>query len=151
MLLAEAIKVDVGFRNPLQIPISISSISLICEHYASSAEKDSGKPIQCPFMFIVYKFTNQIHPFSCSSSSYIFQLSCMDILTFISNVKLISISSATLVIFVFHDVDATSSIISHHNDEESSKLSVNRCISDSSRLHCLVFLFRLLIPGLFKL
>ncbi|CAA3007877.1 trafficking particle complex subunit 8 isoform X1 [Olea europaea subsp. europaea] len=62
----EAIKVNVGFRNPLQIPISISSISLICEHYASSDEKDS---------------------------------------------------------------DATSSIIRHHNDEESSKLSVSRDFS----------------------
>lgn len=37
----EAIKVNVGFRNPLQIPISISNVSLICKYYASSDEKDS--------------------------------------------------------------------------------------------------------------
>ncbi|KAL2464074.1 Tetratricopeptide repeat (TPR)-like superfamily protein [Forsythia ovata] len=67
----EAIKVNVGFRNPLQIPISISSVSLICEHYASSDEKDS---------------------------------------------------------------DASSSIIDHHNDEESSKLSVSRDFSVDTSL-----------------
>ncbi|GMH29958.1 hypothetical protein Nepgr_031801 [Nepenthes gracilis] len=32
----EAIKVDIGFKNPLQIPISISNVSLICKHSASS-------------------------------------------------------------------------------------------------------------------
>ncbi|THF96411.1 hypothetical protein TEA_015437 [Camellia sinensis var. sinensis] len=34
----EAIKVEIGFKNPLQIPISISSVSLICEHSARSDE-----------------------------------------------------------------------------------------------------------------
>uniref|UniRef100_A0A5B6ZRC8 Putative trafficking protein particle complex subunit 8 n=1 Tax=Davidia involucrata TaxID=16924 RepID=A0A5B6ZRC8_DAVIN len=34
----EAIKVDIGFKNPLQISISISSVSLICEHSARSDE-----------------------------------------------------------------------------------------------------------------
>lgn len=37
----EVIKVDVEFTNPLQIPISISGISLICEHSATS---DGSKP-----------------------------------------------------------------------------------------------------------
>lgn len=36
----EAIKVDVEFKNPLQITISISSVSLICELSASSEEMD---------------------------------------------------------------------------------------------------------------
>ncbi|KAI7991474.1 Trafficking protein particle complex subunit 8 [Camellia lanceoleosa] len=34
----EAIKVEIGFKNPLQILISISSVSLICEHSARSDE-----------------------------------------------------------------------------------------------------------------
>ncbi|KAA8518448.1 hypothetical protein F0562_015922 [Nyssa sinensis] len=34
----EAIKVDIGFKNPLQISISISNVSLICEHSAKSDE-----------------------------------------------------------------------------------------------------------------
>ncbi|GLT94814.1 hypothetical protein SLE2022_125350 [Rubroshorea leprosula] len=37
----EAIKVDVEFRNPLQISISISGVSLICEHSASPDEMKS--------------------------------------------------------------------------------------------------------------
>lgn len=34
----EAITVDIEFRNPLQISLSVSNISLICEHFASSDE-----------------------------------------------------------------------------------------------------------------
>ncbi|KAL1813358.1 hypothetical protein ACET3Z_023423 [Daucus carota] len=34
----EAIAVDIGFRNPLQISLSVSCISLICEHSSSSEE-----------------------------------------------------------------------------------------------------------------
>ncbi|XP_074349440.1 uncharacterized protein LOC141689154 isoform X2 [Apium graveolens] len=34
----EAISVDIGFRNPLQISLSISSISLVCEHSSGSEE-----------------------------------------------------------------------------------------------------------------
>ncbi|XVE61381.1 hypothetical protein DITRI_Ditri06bG0034900 [Diplodiscus trichospermus] len=37
----EAIKVDIEFKNPLQIPISISSVSLICELSANSEEMNS--------------------------------------------------------------------------------------------------------------
>ncbi|KAL3839351.1 hypothetical protein ACJIZ3_023942 [Penstemon smallii] len=38
----EAIRVDVGFRNPLQIPISISNVSLVCEHSTESDETVSN-------------------------------------------------------------------------------------------------------------
>lgn len=41
-ILAEAIAVDIGFRNPLQISLSVSSISLVCEH-SSSDEGEKGK------------------------------------------------------------------------------------------------------------
>ncbi|XVE96276.1 hypothetical protein REPUB_Repub02eG0207200 [Reevesia pubescens] len=37
----EAIKVDIEFKNPLQIPISVSSISLICELSANPEEMNS--------------------------------------------------------------------------------------------------------------
>ncbi|GLT60810.1 hypothetical protein SLA2020_335590 [Shorea laevis] len=37
----EAVKVDLEFKNPLQIPISISSVSLICELYVRSDEMES--------------------------------------------------------------------------------------------------------------
>ncbi|KAL0346987.1 UNVERIFIED_CONTAM: hypothetical protein Scaly_1714700 [Sesamum calycinum] len=37
----EAIKVDISFRNPLQIPISISNVSLICKHSAEFDETES--------------------------------------------------------------------------------------------------------------
>ncbi|XWS43332.1 hypothetical protein CRYUN_Cryun16bG0094000 [Craigia yunnanensis] len=37
----EAIKVDIEFKNPLQIPISISSVSLICELSANPEEMNS--------------------------------------------------------------------------------------------------------------
>ncbi|XVF76076.1 hypothetical protein PTKIN_Ptkin13bG0237100 [Pterospermum kingtungense] len=37
----EAIKVDIEFRNPLQIPISVSTVSLICELSANLEEMNS--------------------------------------------------------------------------------------------------------------
>ncbi|KAI3471884.1 hypothetical protein Pfo_028572 [Paulownia fortunei] len=37
----EAIKVDISFRNPLQIPLSISNVSLICKHSAEFDETGS--------------------------------------------------------------------------------------------------------------
>ncbi|KAL6521190.1 hypothetical protein OROGR_017759 [Orobanche gracilis] len=37
----EAIKVDISFRNPLQIPVSISNVSLICKHSAQDDESES--------------------------------------------------------------------------------------------------------------
>ncbi|KAG5524716.1 hypothetical protein RHGRI_031404 [Rhododendron griersonianum] len=37
----EAIKVEIGFKNPLQIPISVSSVSLICEHSVRSDETEA--------------------------------------------------------------------------------------------------------------
>lgn len=40
---AEVVRVDIEFKNPLQIPISVSSVSLICELSASSDETQSGK------------------------------------------------------------------------------------------------------------
>lgn len=54
--LAEAIKVDVEFKNPLQITISISSVSLICELSASSEEMDCGKfvPVPVQIFFSVF-------------------------------------------------------------------------------------------------
>lgn len=42
---AEAIKIDIGFTNPLQIPILISNVSLICKYFISSDEMESGKEI----------------------------------------------------------------------------------------------------------
>ncbi|PPS06269.1 hypothetical protein GOBAR_AA14378 [Gossypium barbadense] len=41
----EAIIVDIEFKNPLQIPISILSVSLICELSANPEELNSGKDI----------------------------------------------------------------------------------------------------------
>lgn len=38
----EAIKVEVSFRNPLQIPISISNVTLICKHSAECNESESA-------------------------------------------------------------------------------------------------------------
>ncbi|KAG8376802.1 hypothetical protein BUALT_Bualt09G0101800 [Buddleja alternifolia] len=38
---AEAIKVGVSFKNPLQIPLSVSNISLICEHSVEFEETES--------------------------------------------------------------------------------------------------------------
>lgn len=40
---AEAIKIAIEFKNPLEIPISISSVSLICELSATSDETNSGE------------------------------------------------------------------------------------------------------------
>ncbi|XP_021845470.1 uncharacterized protein [Spinacia oleracea] len=37
----EAIKIDIGFTNPLQIPILISNVSLICKYFISSDEMES--------------------------------------------------------------------------------------------------------------
>ncbi|PIN03140.1 Protein with predicted involvement in meiosis (GSG1) [Handroanthus impetiginosus] len=37
----EPIKVDVSFRNPLQIPISISNVSLVCKHSTEYHEAES--------------------------------------------------------------------------------------------------------------
>lgn len=39
---AEPVKVDIVFKNPLQIPISISSVSLICDLSPKSDETESG-------------------------------------------------------------------------------------------------------------
>ncbi|KAL6988129.1 hypothetical protein U1Q18_013876 [Sarracenia purpurea var. burkii] len=39
----EAIKVGIGFRNPLQIPISVFGVSLICEHSARSDEIEADE------------------------------------------------------------------------------------------------------------
>ncbi|XP_051131915.1 uncharacterized protein LOC127251976 isoform X2 [Andrographis paniculata] len=38
----EAIKVDISFKNPLQFPISVSNVSLICKHSAAYDETESG-------------------------------------------------------------------------------------------------------------
>lgn len=43
--IAEAIRVEVSFRNPLQIPVAVSNISLICKHSAESDESESGKSL----------------------------------------------------------------------------------------------------------
>ncbi|XP_073148727.1 uncharacterized protein [Henckelia pumila] len=37
----ESIKVDVNFRNPLQIPLSISNVSLVCEYSAKTNETEA--------------------------------------------------------------------------------------------------------------
>ncbi|KAJ6790656.1 trafficking protein particle complex subunit 8-like [Iris pallida] len=42
-VLGEAIKLDIEFQNPLQIPISISGMSLICELSANSEETKSDR------------------------------------------------------------------------------------------------------------
>ncbi|XP_057525663.1 uncharacterized protein LOC130805064 isoform X2 [Amaranthus tricolor] len=36
----EAIKIDIGFKNPLQIPISVSNVSLICKYFVTSDEME---------------------------------------------------------------------------------------------------------------
>ncbi|KAK3031415.1 hypothetical protein RJ639_036156 [Escallonia herrerae] len=36
----EAIKVDIGFKNPLQVSVSISNVSLICQHSATADEME---------------------------------------------------------------------------------------------------------------
>lgn len=41
----EAIKVAVEFKNPLQIAIPISNVSLICEHSVKSDAPASGKSL----------------------------------------------------------------------------------------------------------
>lgn len=38
----EAVKVEVSFRNPLQIPISISNVTLICKHSSECNESESA-------------------------------------------------------------------------------------------------------------
>ncbi|KAM6571414.1 hypothetical protein CsatA_015494 [Cannabis sativa] len=43
----EAVRVDIEFKNPLQIPISVSSVSLMCELSTSSDETKSGKWTLC--------------------------------------------------------------------------------------------------------
>lgn len=47
--IAEAIKVEVSFRNPLQIPISISNVTLICKHSSECNESESGT-----FLHMIY-------------------------------------------------------------------------------------------------
>ncbi|KAK3028703.1 hypothetical protein RJ639_038956 [Escallonia herrerae] len=36
----EAIKVDIGFKNPLQVSVTISNVSLICQHSATADETE---------------------------------------------------------------------------------------------------------------
>jgi hypothetical protein len=45
--------VDIEFKNPLQIPISISRVSLICELSAGSDDMKSG---WLPSVLFTYKF-----------------------------------------------------------------------------------------------
>ncbi|MFQ6635798.1 hypothetical protein Gotur_011080 [Gossypium turneri] len=45
----EALKVDIEFKNPLQIPISVSSVSLMCE---LSANPEEGKLPKCMYICI---------------------------------------------------------------------------------------------------
>lgn len=42
---AEAVKVDIEFKNPLQIPLLLSSVSLICELSENSDEMQSGNSL----------------------------------------------------------------------------------------------------------
>lgn len=42
-MFAEAIKVDIAFENPLKTPISISSVSLICD--LSGSDEKSGEEL----------------------------------------------------------------------------------------------------------
>lgn len=51
--IAEAVKVEVSFRNPLQIPISISNVTLICKHSSECNESESGTFLLLVFMFII--------------------------------------------------------------------------------------------------
>ena len=59
---------DVEFKNPLQIPISISNVSLICELSVSSEETDSGKfevPVHIFFsVFPLYLLVSELGKFS---------------------------------------------------------------------------------------
>ncbi|KAL9230618.1 hypothetical protein vseg_005946 [Gypsophila vaccaria] len=36
----EAVKVDIGFKNPLQIPLSVSNVSLICKYFTTREEME---------------------------------------------------------------------------------------------------------------
>lgn len=103
--LAEAIKVDVEFKNPLQITISISSVSLICELSASSEEMDCGKFVPVPVhiffsVFPLFFLVSEIGKF-CHQRE----------LTSVINVA-----------------DANSSTSELQNDEESGKLTISRCV-----------------------
>lgn len=40
---AEAVNVNIEFKNPLQISIPISGVSLVCKYSASTDELTSGK------------------------------------------------------------------------------------------------------------
>ncbi|KAM7505064.1 hypothetical protein LguiB_003968 [Lonicera macranthoides] len=44
----EQIKVEVGFKNPLQISVSVSNISLVCEHSTISDENKPGQKVFIP-------------------------------------------------------------------------------------------------------
>lgn len=50
---SEPVKVDIEFKNPLQIPISVSNITLICELSASSEEIKSGKLLSISFLYMI--------------------------------------------------------------------------------------------------
>ena len=55
-MIAEAIKIAIEFKNPLEIPISISSVSLICELSATSDETNSGElqAVISKFSFLLF-------------------------------------------------------------------------------------------------
>lgn len=53
---AEPVKVDIVFKNPLQIPISVSSISLICDVSSKSDETESGTSILPCFGIWIFIF-----------------------------------------------------------------------------------------------
>lgn len=57
---------NVEFKNPLQIPIPVSGVTLICKHFPSTVEEKSGKlrvsidiVIYMLGFFIFLKFVNQ--------------------------------------------------------------------------------------------
>ncbi|KAI9112779.1 hypothetical protein K1719_016282 [Acacia pycnantha] len=44
-VIGEAVKVNVEFKNPLQIPIPVSGVTLICKHFPSTVEVKSDENI----------------------------------------------------------------------------------------------------------
>ncbi|KAL8159001.1 hypothetical protein V2J09_000538 [Rumex salicifolius] len=70
-VVGEAIKVDIGFKNPLQIPLSITSVSLICIHSESNdaTEMDAlGVATDVPHNEKLRKFIARNGSFAESSS-----------------------------------------------------------------------------------
>lgn len=75
----EAIKVEIGFKNPLQIPISVASVSLICEHSLRSDETEADANSLTTENQNDDRFRNLDSSGECSSEKSSFTVSEVDI------------------------------------------------------------------------